>query len=267
MPDPYANITEADPDVLNVLVDALELRAAEDQQREMREAYLSRVKFPESAHVLDVGCGTGAVSRVLASWPSVGEVTAVDPSPIFLAKARELATEISNLSFQEGDARSLPFDDGSFDVAVFHTCLCHIPGPEQALEEAFRVLRSRGHLAIFDGDYATTTLATGDSDPLQACADAAMAALVHDRWLARRLPSLVQAAGFKVNRFDSHGYVQTSDPGYMLTIADRGADALVAMGRFTAEMAEALKNEARRRAENGEFYGFIAYVSLIAQKP
>ncbi len=94
-----------------------------------------------------------------------------------------------------------------------------------------------------------------------------MAALVHDRWLARRLPSLVQAAGFKVNRFDSHGYVQTSDPGYMLTIADRGADALVAMGRFTAEMAEALKNEARRRAENGEFYGFIAYVSLIAQKP
>lgn len=267
MPDVYANITDADPDVLDVLVNALEVRAAEDQQREMREAYLSRINFPESAHVLEVGCGTGAVSRELASWPKIRDVTAIDPSPVFLAKARELGAELTNLSFQEADARSLPFDDGSFDVVIFHTCLCHVPGPEKALEEAFRVLCSQGQIAIFDGDYATTTLATGDFDPLQACADAAMAALVHDRWLTRRLPALAQFTGFKVDRFDSHGYVQTSNPGYMLTIADRGADALVAMGRLTARTADALKKEARRRVENGEFYGFIAYASLIAHKP
>jgi hypothetical protein len=48
---------------------------------------------------------------------------------------------------------------------------------------------------------ATTTVAIDEFDPLQCCADAAMAALVHDRWLARRLPLLVKAAGFDVRRF------------------------------------------------------------------
>ena len=44
----------------------------------------------------------------------------------------------------------------------------HVPGPERALAEAFRVLRADGRLA-FDGDYATTTVALGPDDPRQAC--------------------------------------------------------------------------------------------------
>jgi SAM-dependent methyltransferase len=53
-------------------------------------------------------------------------------------------------------------------VVVFHTILCHVPGPHLALAEAARVLRPGGWLAVFDGDYATTTLALHPSDPLQA---------------------------------------------------------------------------------------------------
>ena len=43
-------------------------------------------------------------------------------------------------------------------MVVFHTTLCHVPGPELALTEASRVLVAGGLLAVFDGDYATTTL-------------------------------------------------------------------------------------------------------------
>ena len=69
-----------------------------------------------------------------------------------------------------------------------------MPGPEGALEQAARVLRPGGWLAVFDGDYATTTVSVGPADSLQACADAWIGASVHDPWLIRRLPGLLQAA-------------------------------------------------------------------------
>jgi hypothetical protein len=78
---------------------------------------------------------------------------------------------------------------------------------------------------------------------------------------------LVRGAGFEQFQMRSHGYVESTDPGYMLTIVDRGADMLAATGTIGATTAEALKAEARRRAAEGIFFGHIAYGSLIARKP
>lgn len=266
MPDPYSQITTVDPNVLNILISAMELRAADPRQKAIREAFLSRIKFPEAARVLEAGCGSGAVCRELARWPQVGEVVGLDPSPVFLAKARELAAGIPNLRFEEGDARSLPYEDDVFDTVVFHTCLTHVPGPEKALTEAYRVLRPGGYLAVLDGDYTTTSVAVGEHDPVQDCVEAAMAALVNDRWLVRRLPSMITVSGFRIERIDSHGYLQISAPDYMLTLVDRGADILANAKRIDPTLAEGLKKESRRRVDAGEFFGFIAFAGLIAQK-
>jgi SAM-dependent methyltransferase len=267
VPDVYAAITEAEPAVVEGLVDILELRASDPQQREMRETYFADIEFRPDARVAEIGCGPGPVARALASLPGVGTVLGIDPSPIFVERGRELARDIPNLSFIEGDGRELPLEDESLDVVVFHTTLCHIPGPELVLVETSRVLSEGGVVAIFDGDYATTTCACGDFDPLQACAEACVDYLVHDRWLIRRLPKLVRDTGFKLGRFRSHSYMEApSSGGYMLAIVDRGADALLASGRITPETTDTLKAEARRRSDAGEFFGHIAYASLVAQK-
>ena len=53
----------------------------------------------------------------------------------------------------------------------------------------------------------------------------------------------------------------------MLTIVDRGADALMVSGQIGEPLADALKAEARRRVETDLFFGYITYTSLIARKP
>lgn len=268
MPDVYVNISEADPALVGPLIDILELRAADHGQREMRDAYLTDVEFRPGARVVEVGCGPGPVSRALASRPGIAEVVGVDPSPIFIAKARELGRDLSNLTFVEGDARALPLDDQSCDAVVFHTTLCHVAEPELALAEAWRVLRPGGHLAVFDGDYVTTTCAGGESDPLQACVDAAVDSLIHDPWLVRRLTRLVVAAGYELVRLRGHSYVEApSSGGYMLALIDRGAGVLCSTGRISVAMADACRAESRRRSESGEFFGHIAYASLVARRP
>jgi hypothetical protein len=128
-------------------------------------------------------------------------------------------------------------------------------------------LRPGAWLAVFDGDYATTTVAIGDFDPLQACVDAWVGSSVHDRWLLRRLPALARSIGFEVVSFQSHGYVQNADPDYMLTIVGRGIDALTRSGRIGPGVADSLRAEARRRADAGEFFGHVAYVSMVGRKP
>jgi ubiquinone/menaquinone biosynthesis C-methylase UbiE len=265
VPDPYAAIADADLALQARLSEVLELRAGDPQQRGMLRAYLSELELPPGAKALEIGCGTGAVSRALVEILSA-DVTGVDSSPVFIERARELANGIPGLTFLQGDGRSLALPDASFDLVVFHTTLCHIADPEGALREARRILRQDGWLAVFDGDYPTTTVALGDFDPLQALVDAMVANFVNNPWLTRRLSKTLASIGFHVCSVRSHAYTQTRDPVYMLTLIDRGADVLVKSGAVTADGADALRKEGRRRAQNGEFFGHISFVSVIARK-
>jgi SAM-dependent methyltransferase len=196
----------------------------------------------------------------------VESVTGVDPAASLLAAARELARHLPNICFQEADGRALPFDDASFDVLIFDSTLSHVPEPERALAEAFRVLRPSGRLAAFDGDYATTTVALRDNDPLQTCVDAMMANSVHDRRVMRRASALLRDSGFENIRFRSHGFAETAGGAYMLSVIDRGADILGASGQIGEDLVKTLKAEARRRVEAGTFFGHIAYASLTARR-
>lgn len=190
--------------------------------------------------------------------------TTAGPAP---ASRTAAASDLPNVRFEQADGRALPFDSAVFDVVAFDSLLSHVPGPDRAIEEAFRVLRPDGCLAVFDGDYATTTVAIADHDPLQACVDAMMANSVTDRRIMRRLANVVAAYGFGIVSFRSFGFAETSDEGYMLTVVDRGADVLCSQGCIGADTASALKEEARRRSQAGCFFGHIAYAGLIARKP
>lgn len=264
MADVYATITTADEAVQARLAEVLELRAADPDQHAMLEQYTAELDLEDGARVLEVGCGTGAVSRYLASLPGVERVVGLDPSQRFVERAEELTG--GGIDFVVADGRELPFADESFDAVVYHTVLCHVPGCERAIGEAHRVLRSGGRLAVFDGDYTTTTVATSPNDPLQRCADAAIAALVHDPWLIRRLTPMLRAFGFEDCRLHGHAYTQTSPADYMLTLVERGADVLESGGTITAGAAEALRAEARARVAAGTFFGHIAYASAVTRR-
>jgi ubiquinone/menaquinone biosynthesis C-methylase UbiE len=83
---------------------------------------------------------------------SAGRVTGIDMTVEMLAKARAGAAEMgaANVEFVEGEAESLPFADGSFDVVVSNGVIDLIPDKDAVFAEIFRVLSPGGRIQIAD---------------------------------------------------------------------------------------------------------------------
>lgn len=266
MPDIYSDISAVPDEVQQLLSDSMVTRAAEPEQVAMRRRYFSWLDLPKGGRGIEIGSGPGDVSADLLAQTALAEVVGLDPSPVMSKLSAERFGGTPGLSFVEGDGRDTGLGAESFDLVVFHTVLCHVPGPDKALAEAFRLLKPGGTLAIFDGDYATTTVETGDDDPLQGCMRFIQTNLIHDMWLCRKLPGLVTNAGFRMERRDAHGYFADSEARYFLTLVDRGADFMGAGAVASPETVAALKAEARARVAASTFFGFISFNSFIARK-
>ena len=105
----------------------------------------------EGNEVLDVGCGTGALTFAAAAIPSV-RVTGVDPSTAFIRSAqRDDCGE--RVRFQVGDASALRFSDATFDRALSLLVLNFLPDPASAVREMIRVTRPSGIVAAAVWDY------------------------------------------------------------------------------------------------------------------
>lgn len=101
--------------------------------------------------VLDVGCGTGSLSFALGNAPEVQDVHGIDLSPAYIAYAKR-RNECDHLSFQVGDACSLPFPDASFDHALSMLVLQFVPRSDAAIREMRRVTRPGGIVAAATWD-------------------------------------------------------------------------------------------------------------------
>jgi ubiquinone/menaquinone biosynthesis C-methylase UbiE len=102
--------------------------------------------------VLDVGCGSGYFTRVMAQAVAPdGTAQGVDPSGEAIAQAKSL-TRLANCTFSDGVAEALDAPDGSYDVVVSSLTIHHLPEAlrSQAIAEMFRVLRPGGSVLIAD---------------------------------------------------------------------------------------------------------------------
>jgi ubiquinone/menaquinone biosynthesis C-methylase UbiE len=104
--------------------------------------------------VLDVGCGTGAVTVPAKRKVGVnGKAAGIDPSPEMISVARRKAHRLGlDIDFQVGVIESLPFSDNTFDVVTSSLMMHHLPDHLQiaGLAEIFRVLKPGGRLVIID---------------------------------------------------------------------------------------------------------------------
>jgi SAM-dependent methyltransferase len=119
----------------------------EKGHRPVGEQAIARMRVPPDARVLDVGCGSGWATRLLADYAFNGDVTGIDISDEMIRVARESSRSHPNVDFQIASAEQLPFNDQEFTHAFSMESLYYYRNILKALKEIHRVLKPGGLFA------------------------------------------------------------------------------------------------------------------------
>lgn len=265
--DPWneTTIAAAEEAGIRELARLLELRGRGEDQTSIRAAYLDLLQIAPGERVLDVGCGTGVVTRDVARRVApTGRVMGIDPSPVMLAVAREIAEReglAAQIEFRVGDARALPVEDAAFDVVLAITALSHTTNAEQAIPELLRAVRPGGQVAIFDIDPESWMVCHPDRALTRRISAAATDAVTNG-WLARRLPGLLESAGVQDVRVRAFTPVERDPAGFFANQAPMRVNQAVLAGAISEDererwLADFRAEQAANRFLIGQIHLFI----------
>ena len=117
------------------------------------QRFLSWLAIPPARSWLDVGCGTGSLTKLILETYQPKEIISIDSSRDFISHAQRSITDPS-VYFRVGLAQSLDLDSRSIDTVVSGLVLNFVPQPKDAISEMLRVTKPGGKIGIFVWDYA-----------------------------------------------------------------------------------------------------------------
>jgi ubiquinone/menaquinone biosynthesis C-methylase UbiE len=122
-------------------------------EEQLKRCVVNMVR-PDATNLMDLGCGTGTLALMLHNARPQMQIAALDIDPAVLATAHRKADALgaTRITFTQGSAVQVPFDDSSFDCVVSSLVLHHLTTTNKAaaLRECFRVLRPGGQLLLAD---------------------------------------------------------------------------------------------------------------------
>lgn len=137
---------------------AIDERNAERQQllaqmlNPLTREVLDRVPRDSISKILDLGCGYGHTTRMLAEHFPAAFGIGFEYDALLVADASAHPANPPSIEFQQGDAARLPFPDASFDLVFTRYMLLHVSDPPTVIHEMLRVVRRGGFVVAYEPD-------------------------------------------------------------------------------------------------------------------
>jgi SAM-dependent methyltransferase len=130
----------------------------QDQAAALTELLHHDTNYPPGSTVLEVGCGVGAQTLILARRSPNARFVSIDISAESIAQAKKRvdAAGLTNVTFQQADIFSLPYEADAFDHIFVCFVLEHLSRPREALAILKRLLRPGGTITVIEGDHGST---------------------------------------------------------------------------------------------------------------
>ena len=267
--DPYAAIdSQRQP---HGYVDHLEARSRTPAQTRLRRRFLRFVHLRPGLRVLEIGSGTGSISRDAARLVGPrGQVIGVDPSRVMTQAARRLGRAAGFgpcLVHSVGDGTRLRFAAGSFDRVFAVTVLLHVARSAAILDEMVRVARSGGLVAVQDQDFGSLTLDHPDRALTERIMDGVVGRMYPDPFSGRTTYGRLVRLGLRRVRLAVDVFQDTRLEPYTHAMLRRRAENAARLGIAGPRAAARWLAEIERLAAKGQFAFTLNYYAARGVKP
>jgi len=177
-----------------------EIKRLMEQSLILEELLHSGTFYPEESRVLEVGCGVGAQTCILARRNPGAFFQSMDISEesINIASKMAFRDEITNVEFTHSDIYDHPIEPESFDHIFVCFVLEHLKAPGDALNIFYQALKKGGTITVIEGDHGSGFWTPETAESRQAWDGLIQSQhdLGHDPNIGRRIYPLLEGAGF-----------------------------------------------------------------------
>ena len=238
---------------------------------ELRQTWLDYSGVRPGDCVLDVGCGTGVVTRDLAQRVGrQGRVVGIDPSTRLIEKALRRAEEEGlkdRIEFRCADGAALPFSDESFDLVVASAVFGHVPNGMEVLKEMVRVARPGGTVLAFDHDIDMIVINAADRDLTRRIVHAYCDRYFTSGWAGRELYAMFREAALEEIQILPLMHTSTQFEPYWKRMVERLSTVAIKTGVVSEQEAGVWRGDLERKGHEGRFFASRSYFCLRGRTP
>lgn len=252
-----------DPEKARKIVEFLEERSQYPDQIQVNHALRDVLNPKKGEYLLEVGSGSGVLSRLMAKNLSPGgRITGIDISPEIVKYSQEYTSKenLDNLiTFEVADASKLDYPNGSFDGAFAARLLLYVTNPLEIMIELARVVKSGGRIVLMEWDFETLVVDHSDRELTRRIFHWRNDHKDGNNWSGRQLFRLFKVGGLKEVTIFPVITTVTDESSSLTQSLWHAASGALEQGIITIKEHDSWVSEIKSNIENQHYFASIVY--------